>query len=561
MCGMAAADLNDLSAAVSEAIEKIDLLTGSGELDPKTEKKLWDIRQSLLEALPSTKTSHELAGRTKPRFNEGTKVTLTLKQLRRLVRESGLSGRVLESYQDDVDKSVYSTWLAFINKFGAEETAKVLAYRDSVGRSVIKVEDMIAKYAEDEEGTSTEEVIYPLYEKAKSVGLSTDAAQLYFDYVFTKYDKFLYDTLGDQGYLGYACKYWVEDEVLKALEGRERVYLLVFEGVDEQDKDDTLPWNDALDALKAKFDVAAEGTTKNEGYQYAVLVEKNDNAVKESSFADDATEKVEKKRYVVKSDGSGYADPFNGGLWDAFKSDFRDKMYDEYFNSDGDPWYVDLDSLDEEKYLLVVKDFVEDTLIDLFHALYDDIGPVNVTDVKVSSDSYSFVMEAENSGKFRAFCRKRFGYNYPKNASICKLFSMLVKDRYADMSDETVYDLAHYLDRHAEIKSYNLTDYMRKFKDLCINFNELERRWKDQIEQYAKQFPSYADSGKYILGLKMDVLKKYKKMQTDLLGEYATGKCQDITDDLKRLSDDFNAELDAINDKLVAKGYHESRKR
>lgn len=229
------------------------------------------------------------------RLNENTKVTMTLKQLRKLVKES---------YQDDVDKSIYNTWLAFINKFGAEETAKVLAYRDSAGRSGIEVEDMVAKYTEDEEGTSTEEVIYPLYEKAKSVGLSTDAAQLYFDYVFTKYDKFLYDTLGDQGYLGYACKYWVEDEVLKALEGRERVYLLVFEGADEQYKDDTLPWNDALDALKAKFDVAAEGTTKNEGYQYAVLVEKNDNAVKESSFANDTTGKVEKKRYVVKSDGS-----------------------------------------------------------------------------------------------------------------------------------------------------------------------------------------------------------------------------------------------------------------
>lgn len=282
ICRMSQKDLNDLSAAVSEAIEKIDVIIGSAYCDRNLHDKLWDIRLVLMEALPSTKTSDELAGRKKPRFNEGTKVTLTLKQLRRLVRESGLSDRVRESYQDDVDKSVYGTWLAFINKFGAEETAKLLAYRDSVGRSVIKVEDMIAKYAEDEEGTSTEEVIYPLYEKAKSVGLSTDAAQLYSDYVFTKYDKFLYDTLGDQDYLGYACKYWVEDEVLKALEGRELVYLLVFEGADEQDKDD-LPWNDALDALKAKFDVAAEGTTKNEGYQYAVLVGKNGSAVKEST--------------------------------------------------------------------------------------------------------------------------------------------------------------------------------------------------------------------------------------------------------------------------------------
>lgn len=123
MCRMAVADLNDLSAAVSEAIEKIDLLTGSGELDPKTEKKLWDIRQSLLEALPSTKTAHKLAGRKKPRFNEGTKVTLTIGQLKKLVKEAKLVNE-----DDEQETCTFKEFRKFAKSLGYKVTSSITSF-------------------------------------------------------------------------------------------------------------------------------------------------------------------------------------------------------------------------------------------------------------------------------------------------------------------------------------------------------------------------------------------------------------------------------------------------
>ena len=123
MCRMAVADLNDLSAAVSEAIEKIDVIIGSAYCDRKLHDKLWDIRLVLLEALPSTKTSDELAGRKKPRFNEGTKVTLTLSQLKKLVKEAK---RVNED--DEQETCTFKEFRKFAKSLGYKVTSSITSF-------------------------------------------------------------------------------------------------------------------------------------------------------------------------------------------------------------------------------------------------------------------------------------------------------------------------------------------------------------------------------------------------------------------------------------------------
>lgn len=210
-------------------------------------------------------------------INENAKVTLTIGQLNKLIREHKTEANrksICESLH--VDQSAYKMWVAFINKFGIEETARILASYDSglTSSPELSLEDIIAEYDGD---FTTDEVSDALNNKAASLGLSDDSAYPYSFYTISKYDMFLYNHLRDSSYLYVAYQYDIVDELEKALSNKDKVYLVISDGVSEEYQDDTLMWDDAIDALRERFNVLSEGLTKRENKQYAILADKYRN--------------------------------------------------------------------------------------------------------------------------------------------------------------------------------------------------------------------------------------------------------------------------------------------
>lgn len=182
---------------------------------------------------------------------------------KRILQRNRKVRRLRESYEDEVESSMYSDWFEFIRQFGAETTAKLLASAKA------NLEDIIASYSDEYQRTSRD-VITALSEKARSLGLSNDATDIYEWCAYTQFDAFLCDKNSDSSYLKVAYDADLVDEVKDALLDKTYIYLVIREADEDED---VLSWDDALDALREQFNVVSTGET-DDGGSWAIVTDK-----------------------------------------------------------------------------------------------------------------------------------------------------------------------------------------------------------------------------------------------------------------------------------------------
>ena len=207
------------------------------------------------------------------KINENTKITLTIGQLKKLVRES---------YTEDIDRALYEDWVQFIKQFGAEETAKLLSYRNISGTGGVELVDVLLKYADENGLDDSYDVSESLHKKADDEGLADYATDLYSVYVGTKYEKFLIN-INNEGFgrrnsgldrLDYDWGYELKDKAVALMDSNQMVFVVTHEISAEEDPEypDDLSWESAKAAISENFNILDEG--KTDKCEYMILSRK-----------------------------------------------------------------------------------------------------------------------------------------------------------------------------------------------------------------------------------------------------------------------------------------------